>query len=74
MKSFPIYLVAAMAAFSLTAALHSQSPAAPKTPLQHAQAIKLQNQQMLEKQAATLVKLDELQKEAAQIRFLTKRG
>jgi hypothetical protein len=74
MKTFPIYFVIAISAFTFTSHLHSQAPAAPKTPLQQVQALKAQNQQVLEKQAATLVKLDALQKEAAQIKFLAARS
>ncbi len=74
MKALHIYLVAAMTAFSLTMRLHSQAPATPKTPLQQLQALKGQNDQVLQKQASTLVKLDDLQKEAAQIKFLAARS
>ena len=74
MKTAYIYLVATLVAFAFTAQLKSQAPEAPKTPLQQLQALKLQNQQVLEKQTATLLKLDELQKEAAQIKFLAARS
>ena len=67
-------LVAACVLFAGTR-LHSQAPAAAaKTPLELLQTMKAQNQTLLEKQTATMVKLDELQKEAAQIRFMTKRS
>ena len=59
---------------AITAQLHSQAPAAPKTPLEQLRMVRTQNQQLLEKQTATIVKLDELQKEAAQIRFMSKRS
>ena len=74
MKTFSIYFALATAAFTLTARLHSEPPAVPKTPLQQVQALNAQSQQVIEKQAATLVKLDELQKEAAQIKFLAARS
>jgi len=52
----------------------TQVPAAPKTPLQLLQAMKTQNQVQLEKQTALMTKLDEIKEQAAQIKFLTKRG
>jgi hypothetical protein len=55
-------------------ALRAQTPAAPKSPLEQLKAMKAANQAQLEKQAALLLKLEEVQKEAQQIRFLTKRG
>jgi hypothetical protein len=59
-------------AFAL--AVQAQTPAAPKTTLEQLKAMKAANQTQLEKQTALLIKLEEMQKEAAQIRFLTKRG
>jgi hypothetical protein len=52
----------------------TQAPAAPKTPLQMLQAMKTQNQALLEKQTALMTKLDEIKEQAAQIKFLSKRG
>jgi len=74
MKSFLLIVVPAVAGLALTAHLHSQAPAAPKTPLEQLRLLKTQNQLLLEKQTATMIRLDELQKEAAQIRFMTKRS
>jgi hypothetical protein len=74
MKAFLLFIVTAFAGLALTAELQSQAPAAPKTPLEQLRVLKAQNQQLLEKQTVTIVKLDELQKEAAQIRFMSKRG
>jgi hypothetical protein len=74
MKTFLLSILTALAGLALTAQLQSQAPAAPKTPLEQLRTVKAQNQQLLEKQTATIVKLDELQKEAAQIRFMSKRG
>jgi hypothetical protein len=74
MKTILLSGCAACAALFLTAHLHSQSPAAAKTPLEQLQALKAQNQLLLEKQTATMVRLDELQKDAAQIRFMAKRS
>ncbi len=75
MKTYLLTIGAACAAFFVTAQLHSQAPAAAaKTPLELLQTMKAQNQTLLEKQTATMVKLDELQKDAAQIRFMAKRS
>jgi hypothetical protein len=74
MKSSLLCILTACAGLVLTAHLHSQAPAAPKTPLEQLRMVKAKNQQLLEKQTATMVKLDELQKEAAQIRFMSKRA
>ena len=48
-------------------------PAAPQSPAQILQAMKAKNQEIIEKQTATLLKLDELEKEAEQIKVLAKR-
>ncbi len=74
MKTLPLSLAVIFLACALTAGVQSQTSAAPKTPLQHLQAMKVENQKLLEKQAATLLRLDEVQKEATQVRFLTKRS
>jgi hypothetical protein len=75
MKPYFLTMIAAGSVFFAGAQLHSQAPAAAaKTPLELLQTMKAQNQALLEKQTATLVKLDELQKEAAQIRFMAKRS
>lgn len=58
----------------LAVRVQSQAPAAPKSSLQLLQALKTQNQALLEKQTALMTKLDEVKDQAAQIRFLTKRG
>jgi hypothetical protein len=59
---------------ALSATLRSQAPnASGKTPLQTLQAMKLQNQQLAEKQAQTLLRLDEIEKETQQLKFLGKR-
>ena len=73
MKTSVIFAVLIATVGAVTAQLHSQAPA-PKTPLEQLRLVRTQNQQLLEKQTATIVKLDELQKEAAQIRFMTKRS
>ena len=59
---------------ALSANLQSQAPVpAAKTPLQILQGMKLQNQQLAEKQAQTLLKLAELEKETQQLKFLGRR-
>ena len=60
----------------LTLNLHSQEPQAlilPKTPATILQAMKVKNQELIEKQAQTLQKLDVIEKEAEQIKVLAKR-
>ena len=75
MKTYLLTIAAACGTFLATAQLHSQAPAAAaKTPLELLQTMKTQNQTLLEKQTATMVKLDELHKEASQIRFMAKRS
>jgi len=64
----------AVIALAFGASVHSQAPAQPKSVLQQLQAMKAQNQVVLEKQTALLLKLEDLQKEAAQVKFLAKRG
>lgn len=53
--------------------LLSQAPQAGGSPKEQLQRIKATNQKIMEQQAATLQKLDELQKEAAQVRILARR-
>ncbi|MDQ3623030.1 MAG: hypothetical protein M3463_11145 [Verrucomicrobiota bacterium] len=74
MKTFPLYLAIALGALLLALPLHSQPPQEPRTPVQALQAIKAQNEQHLKKQAEMIAKLDELQKQAQQIKFLSARG
>jgi hypothetical protein len=69
----PIALVVLLVGSFGTSVL-SQTAPAPKTPLELLHAMKAKNQATLDKQAALLLKLDELQKEAAQVKFLSKRG
>ncbi|MEQ1859430.1 MAG: hypothetical protein ABMA13_05800 [Chthoniobacteraceae bacterium] len=56
------------------ARVHSQTVTGAKSTLQQLQAMKAANLALIEKQTAVLLKLEELQKEAAQIKFLAKRG
>ncbi|MDB6154756.1 MAG: hypothetical protein JWL90_3209 [Chthoniobacteraceae bacterium] len=72
MKKIPFLALLLLVCVAWTGRLHSQNTV--KTPLQQLQALKIQNQQLLEKQAATLTKLGEMEKEAQQLKFLTKRS
>ena len=73
MKTFALFIWAAAAAVALNGSLHSEN-AAPKTPLEALQQVKEKNAALIEKQTATLEKLDEVAKEAQQIKFLGKRS
>lgn len=53
--------------------LQSQAPASARTPLQNLQSIRAANQKTLEQQAATLLKLEEIQKDSQQLRILARR-
>ena len=59
---------------SFADSVHSQTAVGPKSTLQQLQDMKARNKATLEKQEALLLKLEELNKEAAQVKFLTKRG
>lgn len=74
MNTRSIFLFAFAALLGLAVRGHTQAPAAPKTTLQILQGMKAQNQTLLEKQTALMTKLDEIKEQAAQIKFLTKRG
>ncbi len=64
-------VVAAVIGFA--ANLHSQG-VAPKSTLDRLKEVKAKNDDLIEKQKATLTKLDEMDKQAEQMRFLTKRS
>jgi hypothetical protein len=61
------------AIFIFSARLHSQGPGAEKSPLQTAYGLKAKNQEIIEKQTQTLLKLDDLDKAAAQLKAFGKR-
>lgn len=69
-----LWTVAVVAVLSTT--LHSQTAAtaAPKTSLEAVQAIKAQNAKFLEKQTATLIQLEQIAKEAEQMKIFAKRS
>ena len=73
MKRTITLAVLAVATAALTLTVRSQAPTPAQTPLQMLQTMKAQNQKVLEQQSATLQKLDELQKEAQQLRILARR-
>jgi hypothetical protein len=73
MKTFSLFLWSAAIAVALSSSLHSQAPQ-PRTPQETLLQMKEKNAALLEKQTATLLKLDELAKEAQQIKFLGKRS
>ena len=73
MKTIALFIWSAAAIVALNGSLHSANPPAA-TPLEALQALKAKNATLLEKQAATLLKLDEVAKEAQQIKFLGKRS
>ncbi len=62
------------AAFALMPIAHSQAPTSPQSAVQRLQTIKTKNKELLDRQAETLKKLDALQLEAQQMKFLGKRG
>ncbi|HEX8311013.1 MAG TPA: hypothetical protein VF614_06840 [Chthoniobacteraceae bacterium] len=74
MKPLILALTTCGVGLLFSATLQSQTPGAPKSSLQSLQEMKARNQQMLEKQAKTLLQLDELQKEAQQIKALGARS
>ncbi len=73
MKPLALFTWSAALIVALNSSLHSENPAA-QTPLETLQTLKKQNTSLLEKQTATLEKLDEIAKEAQQIKFLGKRS
>ena len=72
MKLTAPHLIAIAAILALAVNLHSQG-VAPKAPLDKLKDIKAKNTELIEKQNATLQKLDELDKAAEQLRFFVKR-
>ena len=52
----------------------SQSAGGRKTVLEQLQEMRETNRKLLERQGETLKKLEELEKQASQLKFLTKRG
>ena len=73
MNKLTLIAVAAAFALAATGRIHSQAQGLPKSPLQQLQDIKAKNQQQVEKQAALLQKLEELEKNAQQLKFMGRR-
>lgn len=67
-------LLTLAALLALGLQLHSQAPVVVKSPLQTLQAIKQKNQELIEKQTATLQKLEALAKDAEQLKIFGKRS
>lgn len=73
MSRYTVFAIAAAVALGTTLHVRSQAPALPVSPLEAVQLIKAQNQKTIEQQNATLKRLEELQKEAQQLRILARR-
>ena len=71
-RTTAIYIIAALALLG-AARLHSHAEAA-RNAAQNLQSIKEQNQKQIDQQAATLTKLDDLAKDADQLRAFAKRS
>lgn len=72
MKPSAPHLIAFGALLAFAVNLHSQG-VLPKSPLDKLKDMKAKNAELLDKQSATLQKLDEIDKAAEQLRFLSKR-
>ena len=73
MKTLLSLALSVAALLALATNLHSQAPEAPKSPMQILQAMKAKNQEVIEKQTQTLQKLDDLEKDAEQLKIFGKR-
>ncbi|HYR57241.1 MAG TPA: hypothetical protein VEO95_01375 [Chthoniobacteraceae bacterium] len=73
MKTPAIFFAAIAVALALGGAAHSQNSILPQTPVQKLEAVKAKNKQLLDKQAETLKKLEEMELQSQQIKFLGKR-
>jgi len=73
MKTLTSSLLVAASLLVLAVNLHSQAPL-PKSPADQLKALKAKNDQLIEQQKQTLLKLDEMEKQADQIRLLAKRS
>jgi hypothetical protein len=73
MKTTTPILVIMAALLGLAVNLHSQG-VAPKSPVDRLRELKAKNDEIIEKQKAALLKLDEMDKQAEQLRFLSKRS
>ena len=73
MKTVILLLISAIA-FALGSVAHSQAPTAPQSSLQRLEAMKVTNKLLLERQTETLKKLEEMQLQSQQLKFLGKRA
>ncbi len=73
MKTPAIFFAAVAVALALGSPAHSQNPTLPQTPIQRLEAIRTKNKQLIDKQTETLKKLEELELQSQQIKFLGKR-
>ena len=73
MKTLPSSLAVFAALLALAMNLHSQAPVA-KSPADQLKVLKVKNAELIEQQKQTLLKLEEMEKQADQIRLLGKRS
>lgn len=75
MNRFTLFVVAAAVALGTSLHVRSQAPvpAVPATPLEALQLIRGQNQRTIDQQNATLKRLEEIEKDAHQLRILARR-
>lgn len=73
MKTFS-FLSVCVIAFALGNLAHSQAPSAPQSSGQRLEAIRATNKQLIERQTETLKKLEEMQLQSQQLKFLGKRS
>jgi cell shape-determining protein MreC len=74
MKTLALFLIGSAFAIGLSADVRSQAAAPAKTPLQQLQAIQADNAKLLEKQTATLQRLEEMRLQAQQLKAFTARS
>ena len=74
MKALKTGSLVALVSLGLVGDGSSQGGGPPKTPVQELESLKAENTALLERQAALLLKLEEMRKQATQIRLLTKRS
>jgi len=67
------YFLMMGALLALAVNLHSQG-VLPKSPVDKLKDLKAKNAEIIEKQNATLLKLDEMEKQSEQMRFMSKRS
>ena len=73
MKTTTPTLLILAALLGLAVNLHSQG-VTPKSPVERLRDLKAKNDEIIEKQKAALLKMDEMDKQAEQLRFFSKRS